>query len=240
MTRLIHGVHAANVFAVCFIIATLVSCSASVNSPHRNSESAQHSQPTIIVSPGCSSANISPAASAYCLFNSAVLLQREGYSRQAKQEFIEVLSIDNTHLEAYLRLGDIYFAENDLHQAEQMYLAAVALDPENPLPFRNLGAVYDTTGESKKAVDFYLESIRLNPQNAQSHYNLGLAYSRIPDQSGQAIAELQKSIELDPSVSKVLYDLGQLYDYFHQSALAIESYQKALELGYAAAAEKLR
>ncbi|NQV69274.1 MAG: tetratricopeptide repeat protein [Pseudohongiella sp.] len=239
MTKLNHGFHAASIFVICIIIATLVSCSASDSVPSRGLKSAQYSQPTIVF-PECSVATNSPSLSAYCLFNSAVLLQQEGYSKQAKQEFIEVLSIDNTRPEVYLYLGDIYFGENDLNQAEQMYLAAVALDPENPVPFRNLGVIYDNTGEFEKAIDFYLESIKLSPQNSQSHYNLGLVYSRIPNQLEKAIAELKKSTELDPSISKVHYDLGQLYEYLNQSALAIESYQRALDLGYLEAAEKLQ
>lgn len=240
MTKFSHFFHAASVFSVGIIIATLVSCSASESASGRGLESAQYSQPTIIVSPGCSVATISPSAMTYCLFNSAVLLQKEGNSKQAKQEFIQVLSIDNTLPEVYLHLGEIYFGENDLDQAEQMYLAAVALDSENPVPFRNLGAIYDNTGEFEKAIDFYLESIKLSPRNSQSHYNLGLVYSRIPNQLEKAIAEFQKSVELDPSVSKVHYDLGQVYEYLNQSALAIESYQRALDLGYVEAAEKLQ
>jgi len=239
MTRLNHDFHVARVFVTYIIIATLVSCSASDSAPGRGLESAQYSQATIIVSPACSVATLSPSASAYCLFNSAVLLQKEGNSKQAKQEFIEVLSIDNTRPEVYLYLGEIYFGENDLDQAEQMYLAAAALDPENPVPFRNLGVIYDNTGAFERAIDVYLESIRLSPKNSQTHYNLGLVYSRNPQQLEEAIAELQKSIELDPSVSKVHYDLAQVYEYLKQSTLAIESYQRALDLGYLAAAEKL-
>lgn len=239
MTKFSHFFHAASVSSVGIIIATLVSCSASESASGRGLESAQYSQPTI-PSPECSVATKSPSVIAYCLLNSAILLQKEGYSKQAKQEFIQVLSIDNTRPEVYLYLGDIYFGENDLDQAEQMYLAAVALDSKNPVPFRNLGVIYDNTGEFEKAIDFYLESIKLSPRNSQSHYNLGLVYSRIPNQLEKAIAEFQKSIELDPSVSKVHYDLGQVYEYLNQSALAIESYQRALDLGYVEAVENLQ
>ncbi|MCG8503212.1 MAG: tetratricopeptide repeat protein [Sphingomonadales bacterium] len=219
-------------------ILALASCAGSAEISSNDSNPAAAS-PTIVL-PNCSIDSNSPAVQAYCLFNSAVLLLNNGYPQRAKQEFLQVIALDDTRIDPYIFLGDIYFAEGDLTQAEQMYAAASRLDPDNARLYYNLGVVYDSAGRAEQAIASYMESIELSPGNAQAHYSLGLAYARDLDSLENATASFLRAVELDPSMADAHFSLGQVYEYQRRPGRAREHYARAVELGHPQAAEKLQ
>ena len=218
---------------------SLLSCSSTNTNSSVNAQITSASSPTIAL-PQCAVEADSPTFQAYCLFNSAVLLQAEGYFDRAKEEYLQVISLDDQWVEAYTRLGDLYFRASDFDKAEEMYLASIQLDDSNPLPFHNLGVIYDINDRQEEAIASFTEAIRLNPRSAQARYNLGLVYSRSPDNLDEAVSEFLRAIELDPNFAIVHYDLGRIYEYLDQPKVSADHYMKARELGYTEAAEKGR
>ena len=224
-----------------FVLAALsiFSCSSSNSDSNEVFGAASAPNPTVVL-PQCAAETDSLSVQAYCLFNSAVILQSEGYFARATQEFLQVIALDDQWVEAYTRLGDLYFRASDFDRAEEMYLASVQLDSTNSLPFHNLGVIYDISGRQEEALASFAEAIRLSPRSAQAHYNLGLVYSRNSDLLDKAIAAFFRAIELDPTLANAHYDLGRIYEFLNQSTLSLEHYQKARELGYREAAEEVR
>ena len=225
------------IFTLSLTCLVLASCNATDNSTDINRNTAS---PPLVVTRNCELETGNQLVQAYCLFESASILQVNGFTEQAKQEYVRVIALDAGRTEAYLRLGSIYLAENSLDMAEEMYLAAKQLGSTDPVPFLNLGFIYDSSGRPELAVPNYLEAIRLNPENATAHYNLALAYSRNPDRLDEATTELHKAIELHPGMADAHFALAQIYQFSYQSELAREHYEKALVLGHARAAERLR
>lgn len=225
--------------SVVIVAFSMLSCRSYISNVAEGVDTTTTPGPTIVL-PQCLLETDSPSVQAYCLFNSAVLLQSEGYFDRAKEEYLQVLSLDDTWVEAYTRLGDLYYRVSDFDKAEEMYLASIQLDDSNPVPFHNLGVIYDINDRQEEAIANFAESIRLNPRSAQAHYNLGLVYSRNSDNLEEAVSEFLNAIELDPNFANVHYDLGRIYEYLDQPVLSADHYRRARELGYTEAADKGR
>jgi|GEM_PF-6635171 len=227
-----HGaVHAVYRFRFIALFLMLAACSA-VDAPISSNTVAAPSPEPLVDLPNCPEDLSSASVRVYCLFNSAVLLRDNGYPEQAKQEFLNVLSVDENHVRAHQYLGDIYFEEDDLESAAQMYRGVVALDGTRALVHENLGVVYDRSGEPELAIESYLNAIRLRPANPETHYKLGLAYTRDRATMNEAIAAFERAIELDASKANYHFNLAQVYEYIGRETRAESHYRMASELGY--------
>jgi len=231
--------HAKLTVPILVSIGFLVSC-VNENPGVRNVEvvDGQNVSPTIPI-PNCTKELETPSVQAYCLFNSAALLLSNGYPELAKLEFLQVIRLDESHLESYLSLGDIYFEEMDFENAEKMYVSAIELSSENFQTHLNLGAVYDNIGSIEQAVNSYEAAIYLNPKSADSYYNLGLAYAKNTDFLDQAIQSFETAIELDPENSSAFFNLGQVLEYQQRRTAALINYRKAAVLGHPEAQKRI-
>lgn len=64
--------------------------------------------------------------------------------------------------------------------------------------YYNLGAILTNRGRSKEAVAAFNKAIEIDPKNAQAYYQLGIAYFGTTETIPQAIAALEKSLQLQP------------------------------------------
>jgi tetratricopeptide (TPR) repeat protein len=70
----------------------------------------------------------------------------------------------------------------------------------------------------------------LNPGNASAHYFYGLVLLAPEGRLDEAIAELKKSLEIDPLAPIVNTNLGMLYVYHRQYDRALQQYRGTLEI----------
>ncbi len=199
---------------------------------------ARASSPTVSL-PSCTGEAETRSVQAYCLFNSAALLFSNGYPDLAKQEFLQVLELDDSFLDAYLHLGEIYFSEMDLENAKNMYTSAIDLAPDNFQAHLNLGVVYDSIGSQDLAINSYETAINLNPESARSYFNLGAIYSRIPELHDEAVQSFEMVIQLEPDNPTALFNLGQIHEYQRRRSAALDYYRKAAALGHLEAEERI-
>ena len=81
----------------------------------------------------------------------------------------------------------------------------------------------------RDGIILWSDAVRKAPLLARAHHNLALSY-REAGQTGPAIAEYQKAIELDPTNKDTHYNLGNIYSKLNLSEQAIYEFQKALEI----------
>lgn len=97
-------------------------------------------------------------------------------------------------------------------------------------PYVNLGIVYQHTDQHEAAMTALKRAIELNPENAAAHNQLGILY-REEGEFESALSAYQAAIQLDVNYALAHRNIGILYDlYLGQAALALEHYQKYLEL----------
>ena len=91
----------------------------------------------------------------------------------------------------------------DAGKIEEAAKAVEELAKLNPsfagLGYYNLGIVLINRGKSKEAVETFSKAIEIDPKNAKSYYQLGLAYFGSTDTMPQAVSNLEKYLQLEPT-----------------------------------------
>jgi len=78
------------------------------------------------------------------------------------------------NVEAWTRLGHIYFDTNMVKKAIHAYEKSLELNPADPNVWTDLGVMYRRNGEPSRALDAFNHAIKLNPRHEQSHFNKGI------------------------------------------------------------------
>jgi tetratricopeptide (TPR) repeat protein len=120
----------------------------------------------------------------------------------AKQGYTKVLAEDPDNQFALYNLCLIAQTKGENVKAEDFYRRTLAVDPSFESALFNLAIVRTDQGDTDEAIELYQRAIEVNPDNAGAHLNLGLLYLEIGKKKRRAEAEIDKAIELDPSLGK--------------------------------------
>ncbi|HTP41164.1 MAG TPA: DnaJ domain-containing protein, partial [Nitrospiria bacterium] len=85
-------------------------------------------------------------------------------------------------------------------------------------------------GNLNEAIACFESAIRQDNSNARAHALLGQALINVPSRRGEAEAEIQRALELDPSNADYYVFLGQLYLKLRSMGRAIMQFEEALRL----------
>ncbi len=108
----------------------------------------------------------------------------------------------NARAIARMRLGRYQEACDDLRRA-------VNLKPSESDYQANLGYVLWKLGRPEEAINGERAALKLNPKNTTAHYQLGRFLLRFGQQKDlpEAVAELRKTLELDPRQYEARFEL---------------------------------
>jgi Flp pilus assembly protein TadD len=180
--------------------------------------------------------------------------------QRAEALFAEIVRDHPDSAEAHAGLGLARFAQNRLEPARLELERAVELDPDSPSALYWLAVVYDLLDRSEQARDFVERAHDLSPNDAQIVNNLGVSYltGGEPDKAEEAF---RAAILLDPddpalhnnlglalgrqrrypealaefriagTEQAAQNNLGYLYYLNGEHALAIEHFERSLQLG---------
>lgn len=140
--------------------------------------------------------------------------------------------------EAMFQLGNSHYQAGEWDKAIAAYRQAIELNPNYDAAYANLGAVYYAQQKLDLAEETYLKAISLAPNDADVIYNLGAIYLQqavstgIPDQAklAQAVAKINKAIELNPDLAEPYYGLGVANQLLGENDAAIEAFETFLKL----------
>ena len=169
-------------------------------------------------------------AQASCLLgNYTVLAPEEAYPR-TKAAAARALELDDAIAEAHTELAWAkLFYDRDWSGAEREFQRALELDPNNAIAHQGYAMYFVAMGQFNEALDEMKRAEKLDPVSLHITADRGwfLFYARRPD---EAIAQLQKALEMDPSFGMAHFFLGDAYvqkDMFDQ---AIAEFQKGVTL----------
>ncbi|MEW5819303.1 MAG: tetratricopeptide repeat protein [Cyanobacteriota bacterium] len=113
------------------------------------------------------------------IFNKALTNLQSGQLDQAKEGFVEIISINPKSAEAYLNLGNAFFLEEDITNAIKNFEKAIEIDPTLAKAYLNIGNCFFKREEYLDAVGYWSIGVNINPNNAQMQRNIAVAYEKI-------------------------------------------------------------
>jgi tetratricopeptide (TPR) repeat protein len=121
-----------------------------------------------------------PPLSAQQLYESAAR-QEEIDPQQARETYLQVLTLVPTHADAHIDLGRLLHQSGDLRAAEFHYRNALTARPGDSTAAFNLGVALEDQGQVSAAIDAYEKALASNPENADAHYNAARLYEKAGD-----------------------------------------------------------
>jgi glycosyltransferase involved in cell wall biosynthesis len=98
-------------------------------------------------------------------------------------------------LGAWINLGNVLKATNQLKEAQKAYATAIEIDPGFAVGYYNLGMLFKQMGKLEDAIALYQHAIKLNPNYADAYQNLGVIFLKVGNVLESLLA-FQRAIEL--------------------------------------------
>ena len=146
--------------------------------------------------------------------------------------FLKAERIDSTVFELNIQTGRIYLELNQPENAKKYLETASTLNPKSAAAFRLLGDTYTLLDRISDATTAYKTSLKLNPENAEALSALGYLYEMQAKNAEIALMFCSQAIQTDPGNGLFHHRLGRLYLNRNQIEAALDTFQKAKELGY--------
>jgi tetratricopeptide (TPR) repeat protein len=116
---------------------------------------------------------------------------------------------DPKNFDAQLKAADAYFQAGSYEDSIDFLTRANKLRPEDYDTVVKLGNVYSSAGRFEDAEQWYRAAISKKPDDCDARSELALTYyMRKPSQPEKAIAELRRSLDLDPRHVPSLHNLS--------------------------------
>ena len=132
-----------------------------------------------------------------------------GDTYNAAKAYEQAISLNPSRDDTHIKLGNLYFSEENFQAAEAQYFKAAKLNPD-PVNLYSLGQAYIKTGRYNDAEDQFSKIQRLAPQAVNGPYGLGLNLSA-QGRYDEAVAMFQDAIDLDDEFYDAYVELGYAY-----------------------------
>ncbi len=145
----------------------------------------------------------------------------------------EAIKYDKDNDAAYAKLGAVYDANGKKDKALVNYEKAVAINPGLTSLYAPIGLDYLDAGEIAKAEEYVQKSDAAGVDTVETRFLKGVVLFK-QNKNEQALAEFDKTLELEGRFADAQYYRGQTLDRLGQQDQAIASYKStlAIEPGY--------
>lgn len=142
----------------------------------------------------------------YC--HTGVLLVRLGRIQEAKESFLQAISLKRDYAQAYSELGLIFFGEGQLDQAAANFKRALKADPDFGEACYNLAFLEQHDGRTAQAMQDYDKAATLQPQGPGDFLDRAVRFSAM-HRSAEALNCCLALVQQMPSLWQAHYLLGQ-------------------------------
>ena len=117
----------------------------------------------------------------------------------------------------------------ELTKAENIYRQILETAPDNADVLNLMGMIAQAKGIHDQACNWFYRAAKQAPSSAHIYFNLGLSLFN-DNKPIEAIDAYKKSIQLQAGIKETYNYLAEVYRSISEKELAIQNYQKALEL----------
>jgi len=171
-------------------------------------------------------------------YNLAVALLGLQKYDEAEKELLAAVHCSPSLAEAYVQLGGICLQRGDLEGCMAYNQSAIKARAGFSEGYGNIGFVHLQQGEIDEAIRFLKKAISFNANFLQAYATLANAYL-MKGLLDESIAANLKVLELEPGFAVAHNNLAIAYLEKGDYGLALEHFDKAVELGYEVAPEML-
>jgi protein O-GlcNAc transferase len=161
--------------------------------------------------------------------NLATIRMAAGELDAAKALLIRAIQIDPAMIDAHIQLGLLHDRLGDKTAAESSLHTALRQDADNILALRSLCQILEGQGRYDEALTFHERAAKVVPPDTWALLNYASALRR-KSAFHQGLDLILQAIALSPDLAEAQYNLGNTYSMLGRSDLAIEAYEKALEV----------
>ena len=127
--------------------------------------------------------------------------QKQNISNKLTQEINNLekeISLHPENIEAWIRLGNLYFDADRPEKAIMAYNKALELNPGNPDVLTDLGVMYRRKGQPLEAIEAFDKASKIDPRHEASRFNKGVVLLYDLNDSKGAVRAWQKLVEVNP------------------------------------------
>jgi len=168
----------------------------------------------------------------HAVYLRGVCRQELGRDEQALADFREAVQMSPELFSGWIALGDLEAKRKEWAAAETAYRGAAKAEPKNPHAHVCLGALAlkrgdpPTTAEGAAKAEF-ARAVKLDPESADTYRNIGRAWLD-DERYREAVAALERSLELKPGDAHASADLAGCYYQLGKFVPAIEAGRQAV------------
>ncbi len=151
---------------------------------------------------------LSDTASAYLFNNRGLICWKMGRVDEAKQDFLESISLDECNGDPYFNIGLIYFDEADFRRALHYLGRAVEINPGDSQFLTELGHLYLELEREEEALRLFDRAFETDPADAQVDFHLGHYFLYKKQEPRHAVKYYHKGLQKDPGDQFALADLA--------------------------------
>lgn len=120
-----------------------------------------------------------------------------GQNDEALASYEKAIGFDAYNPDLFMNRGVVLNALGRVEEARESFKKSAELNPANAgQTYYNLGATLVNSGDTSGAVEAFRQSIASDPNYAEAYYQLGICLSGDPESVPDAIAALEKYIEI--------------------------------------------
>ncbi len=131
------------------------------------------------------------------LMNKADRLHSKGQMTDAINLYSQVISRNPAFVEAYLKLGSLYYELKIYDKAFETYTSVKKLTPNDARLLNNMGSVLLAKGDPAKALTFFVQARRCSADYVEPFYNMACAYARLK-KNDAALSSLRQACSMQP------------------------------------------
>ena len=137
-----------------------------------------------------------------------------------------LVSLDETHYEAYKLLGDVLKKDGDMEESVLHYMKAIEINQNYEKAYLAIGQIYSAdSSQDDKALEYLEHAIDIKPAYPKAYETIGFIYQRSADAGNskdytKAIYYYDKTLEYDRRNYKVMARLSSVYNNLENYDLA--------------------
>ncbi len=147
----------------------------------------------------------------------------------AFKAFSVVIGLDRQNTFAHKWLGILYLQKGAMNKAFERFSTIIQIDPYNADAYYFLGSIYNIRHNQTKAIEYLKKARDAASHEADTHYRLAKAFHNV-DMISNAMLEYKRALEIKPTYTKALNEIGWIYYNQGDAQKAISFWRTTLKI----------